>query len=210
MIFGNCLGMAIFLAVAVWGGLHWMDRYTLHGVGVEMPDLKGQSASAALLKLEELGLKGEIVDTGYLESLRGNVIIEQSIKPGDKVKPGRWIELTVNATEARKVALPSDIAGNCSLREAEMRLQALGFTIGEPEYILGDKNWVYEMKVNGRVVPGGAKVSVKAPIVLVVGDGQVEEEYSGGDFFNEEAFGDSAVIPDDMGDKQGGSDDFFE
>lgn len=194
MILGNCLGMVIFLVAAVFGGLYWIDSYTLHGVGVEMPDLKGQNVNVAIKKLEAMGLRGEVSDTGYVENCEGDAVLDQSIRVGEKIKPGRWISLVVNSTQARKVALPADIAGNCSLREAEMKLKARGFRIGPPEYILGDKNWVYEMKVGGRVVSAGTMIAVKTPITLVVGDGEVEEEYSGGDSFYEEAFSDSSLV----------------
>ena len=194
MIVGNCLGMVIFLSVAVFGGLYLIDTYTLHGVSVEMPDLKGQNVNVAIKKLEAMGLRGEVSDTGYVENVDGDAVLDQSIAVGQKVKPGRWVSLVVNSTEVRKVALPADIAGNCSLREAEMKLRARGFRIGPPEYILGDKNWVYEMKVAGHVVSAGTMIAVKTPITLVVGDGEVEEEYSGGDSFYEEAFSDSSLV----------------
>jgi len=193
MIWGNCLGMVVFVVLAVLGGLFWIDNYTAHGSSVEMPDLKGQNITVALRKLEQLGLRGEVVDTGYVERMEGNVVLDQSVLPGTKIKSGRWISFVVNSTRERQVALPADIAGNCSLREAEMKLRARGFRIGQPQYILGDKNWVYEIKVNGRVVSPGTMISVKSPLVLVVGDGQVEEEYSGGDNFYEEAFEDSTA-----------------
>lgn len=209
MICGNCLGMVIFLVVAVLGGLYWIDSYTLHGVGVEMPDLKGQNVNVAIKKLEAMGLRGEVTDTGYVENFDGDAVLDQSVRVGEKIKPGRWINLTVNSTEVRKVALPADIAGNCSLREAEMKLRARGFRIGPPEYILGDKNWVYEMKVAGRIVSAGTMIAVKTPITLVVGDGEVEEEYSGGDSFYEEAFSDSPSV-DENTEKEDKSEDLFE
>ena len=187
----NILGMVLFVVVVILGGLLLIDRYTLHGKYVEMPDLKGENAKVAILKLESLGLKGEVNDTGYVERMAGGVILDQSIRPGDKVKPGRWIYMAVNSTQERRVALPTDIAGNCSMREAEMKLRARGFRIAPPEYILGDRNWVYEIKVNGKVQEPGSMVSVRTPLTLVVGDGQVEEEYSGGDDFYESAFTDS-------------------
>ena len=187
----NILGMVVFVCAVVFGGLWLIDGYTLHGEFVEMPNLKGENAKVAVRKLESLGLKGEVNDTGYVERMAGGVILDQSIRPGDKIKPGRWIYLAVNSTEERRVALPTDIAGNCSMREAEMKLKARGFRIAPPEYILGDRNWVYEIKVNGKVQEPGSMVSVRTPLTLVVGDGQVEEEYSGGDDFYESAFTDS-------------------
>lgn len=195
--------MVLFVMAAIFGGLWLVDDYTLHGKYVEMPDLSGQNLKVAVRKLESLGLRGEVSDTGYVERLPGDVILDQSVRSGARIKPGRWIYLTVNSAEVRQVALPADIAGNCSMREAEMKLRARGFRIGPPELVLGDKNWVYEIKVNGRVVSPGTMVSVKAPITLVVGDGQVEEEYSGGDAYFEEVF-DSVAAENPVADESEG------
>lgn len=107
-------------------------------------------------------------------------VLEQSVKPGMKVKPGRIIELTINADGPRKVALP-DIADNCSRREAEDKLRALGFKLGATEFITGDPEWVYDVTVNGKSVSKGTRISVNSPIVLVVGAGGVEDEYNGND-----------------------------
>ena len=108
----------------------------------------------AIRKLQSLGLEGEVTDTGYVERLPAGAVLEQSIRPGEKVKPGRQLTLTINAAEPRKVALP-DVADNCSRREAEDRLRTLGFRLGAPEYIVGDPDWVYGVKVNGREVAAG-------------------------------------------------------
>ena len=200
VICANVVGMILFVCLIVFGGLWLIDSYTLHGRYVEMPDLHGENAKVAIRKLESLGLKGEVNDTGYVEHLAGGIILDLSIHSGEKIKPGRWIDLAVNSTEERHVALPTDIAGNCSMREAEMKLKARGFRIAPPEYILGDKNWVYEIKVNGRVQEPGSMVSVRTPLTLVVGDGQVVEEYSGGDDFYEAAFDSLAVNVEKEGD----------
>ena len=36
---------------------------------------------------------------------------------------------------------------NSSLRQAEAKLRALGFKITEPEYISGEKDWVYSLSL---------------------------------------------------------------
>ena len=180
MLLGNCLGLAgVFLLCIIGAGI-FLNQYTRHGEAVEIPDLTGQSSEMAIRKLQSLGLEGEVTDTGYVERLPAGAVLEQSIRPGEKVKPGRQLTLTINAAEPRKVALP-DVADNCSRREAEDKLRVLGFKLGATEYIMGDPEWVYGIKVNGRSVPAGTKVSVTTPIVLVVGKGGEEYEYNGND-----------------------------
>ena len=43
-----------------------------------------------------------------------------------------------------------DIMDNSSLRQAEAKLRALGFRVTEPEYISGEKDWVYSVTYKGR------------------------------------------------------------
>lgn len=180
MLLGNCLGLAgVFLLCIIGAGI-FLSQYTRHGEAVEIPDLTGQSSEMAIRKLQSLGLSAEVTDTGYVERLPAGAVLEQSIRPGEKVKPGRQLTLTINAAEPRKVALP-DVADNCSRREAEDRLRTLGFRLGATEYIVGDPDWVYGVKVNGREVAAGTRLSVKTPVTLVVGGGGYEDEYNGND-----------------------------
>ena len=89
---------------------------------------------------------------------------------GSKVKSGRTVYLTVNADSAPKVAIP-DIMDNSSLRQAEAKLRALGFKITEPEYISGEKDWVYSIKYRGRDLKAGEKIPHEAVLTLTVGNG---------------------------------------
>ena len=180
MLLGNCLGLAgVFLLCIIGAGI-FLNQYTRHGEAVEIPDLTGQSSEMAIRKLQSLGLEGEVTDSGYVVRLPAGAVLEQSIRPGEKVKPGRQLTLTINAAEPRKVALP-DVADNCSRREAEDRLRTLGFRLGATEYIGGDPDWGYGVKVNGREVAAGTRLSVKTPVTLVVGGGGYEDEYNGND-----------------------------
>ena len=100
--------------------------------------------------------------------------------PGTKIKPGRTIYLTINSNGSKRIELP-DLADNCSRREAEDKLKTLGFKLGATEFIIGDPDWVYEVKVNGKTVKAGTRISVDLPITLVVGKGGLEDEYNGND-----------------------------
>ena len=176
----NCLGMIIVVVLFFFGALAFIDFYTLHREEVEVPKLTGVSEQIAYSKLKALGLKAEVRDTGYVHKAAPFEVLEQSIKPGTKIKPGRTIYLTINSNGSKRIELP-DLADNCSRREAEDKLKTLGFKLGATEFIIGDPDWVYEVKVNGKTVKAGTRISVDLPITLVVGKGGLEDEYNGND-----------------------------
>ena len=176
----NCLGMILVVVLFFFGTLAFIDFYTLHGEEVEVPKITGVSEQIAYSKLKALGLKAEVRDTGYVHKAAPFEVLEQSIKPGTKIKPGRTIYLTINSNGSKRLELP-DLADNCSRREAEDKLKTLGFKLGATEFIIGDPDWVYEVKVNGKTVKAGTRISVDLPITLVVGKGGLEDEYNGND-----------------------------
>ena len=176
----NCLGMILVVVLFFFGTLAFIDFYTLHGEEVEVPKLTGVSEQIAYSKLKALGLKAEVRDTGYVHKAAPFEVLAQSIKPGTKIKPGRTIYLTINSNGSKRIELP-DLADNCSRREAEDKLKTLGFKLGATEFIIGDPDWVYEVKVNGKTVKAGTRISVDLPITLVVGKGGLEDEYNGND-----------------------------
>lgn len=196
-LWGNCLGMAVASVALVTGTLVFLQYYTHHGEEITVPDLRGQDAEKASLKLRALGLRAEVTDTGYVKALPGNVVLEQSIEQGERVKPGRIVMLTINSSGSPTIALP-DVADNSSRREAETKLKALGFKVTPPEYINGERDWVYGIKVKGRSMNAGARVSIDDPVTLIVGDGHTEEEFNGNDsldylFFGDETLSDTLV-----------------
>lgn len=179
-LFGNCLGIVVVTIVLALASLLFINIYTHHGREVSVPNICGMDQSVAQRKLEALGLRMEVTDTGYVYNAAPFSVLEQNLKPGEKVKPGRIVLITINADGPRQIALP-DIADNCSRREAEDKLRVLGFKLGATEYVQGDPDWVYGIKVNGKNVMAGTRVSVNSPITLVVGSGGSIEEYNGND-----------------------------
>ena len=174
MVWGNGLAMLLFLAIVIWGTMIFLNNYTRHGESIEVPDLRGQKPEAAMMRLESLGLIGVVTDTGYVTTQAPYTLLDQSIAPGKHVKSGRTINLTINANGARPMTIP-DLANNTSVREAEARLKTLGFTLTEHQYISGDRDWVYAVKVRGRDVNAGEKIPVDLPLTLVVGKGTEDD-----------------------------------
>lgn len=156
----------VVIAAAYWGS----DIYTRHGQEVAVPDLKGLTADQAIRRLEALGLEGEIRDSIYNRQLQPDLVCAQTIHAGNYVKVGRVVGLTINSDRAPSLVLP-DIGDNMSVREAEARLKSMGFTLTPPEYIDGEKDWVYSVKYKGYNVSAGTRIEISAPVTLVVGNG---------------------------------------
>jgi len=187
IVVGNCLGVVVATCLLCFAGFYFLQCYTDHGNNVTVPNVRGQRFDIAQKKLRAVGLLCEVSDTGYVDTYIGDVVLEQSIAPGEQVKAGRVVELTINASSARAIALPP-IADNCSRREAEAKLRALGFRSLRIELTPGDKDWVFNVKANGQPAHTGQRISVTTVITLVIGDGKVNEEFNGNDSLDYEYF----------------------
>ena len=175
VVYWNLIAMVLFgiaLCIGLWV---WMLQYTMHGEGVDVPDVKGMIISDAEYALDKLELVTVVVDSAYVREQPAGIVLEQKPVSGSRVKSGREIYLTVNQKQTPTNTIP-DIAGNCSRREAEARLKALGFKIGPMEFVPGDPDWVIALKVNGHEVYSGERVPCDAPVVLVVGNSNMEAE----------------------------------
>ena len=169
IVYWNLIAMAvvsIILLVALW---FWMKSYSHHSESVEVPQIKGMLLADAQYELDKQGLVAVISDSSYNRSLPAGTVLEQTPVPGSHVKTGRNIYLTINTRNVPTLPIP-DIADNCSLREAEAKLKALGFKLGPIEYAPGDKDWVLAVKSKGRIVVAGDRVEIDVPVTLVVGN----------------------------------------
>jgi hypothetical protein len=177
----NLLAMAIVLVLLVVGAKFGIDIYTHHGEAILIPDIRHKSYADAKQILANEGLLIEVTDTGYVRTLPADCILEQSPQPGDKVKSGHVIYVIVNSGNTPTITLP-DIIDNSSVREAIAKLTAMGFKVGPPQYIVGEREWVYGATVNGRHVSAGERIPVGAEVVLQVGNGSRSADDSSIDY----------------------------
>lgn len=199
ILWGNLFVMALVAVLLVMGAWIGLGYYTHHGEEISVPNVVGRLIGDAEYTLEMQGLVAVVVDSTYDHSKPSGAIMVQLPKPGSRVKSGREIYLTINSRESPTIALP-DIADNCSVREAQERLRQLGFRIGPNEEIPGDKDWVYGVKCQGRMVMAGERVPTDAVITLIVGNSR-EEEY---DFGNDSTESTETVVETD------GNEDVFD
>ncbi|MCD7923525.1 MAG: PASTA domain-containing protein [Bacteroides sp.] len=166
----NLVAMIVIVIAVALGTLQWLDSYTRHGEAVVVPNVKGMNLRLAENELDKQSLKSIVIDSSYVKGIPPGAILGQNPAGGSKVKEGRTVYLTINADSAPQVAVP-DIMDNSSLRQAEAKLRALGFKVTDPEYISGDKDWVYSIKYRGRTLQAGEKVPHEAVLTLCVGNG---------------------------------------
>jgi len=161
-------GVVALICVGVKFGI---EIYTHHGESIPIPNVVHKKYDDAARILDDLGLKIVVTDTGYVKKLPADCILEQTPEPGSKVKGGHIVYVIINSAKTPRITIP-DIIDNCSLREAMAKLTAMGFKVGQPQFIPGEQDWVYGILVNGRHVVAGDKVSIEEKLVIQVGNGQ--------------------------------------
>lgn len=166
----NIAAMAAVVAALCFGTKFGLDLYTHHGEEIEVPDVRHKLFSDAEQLLSNRGLAIQVTDTGYVRTLPPDCILEQVTEPGAKVKRGRVIYVIVNSGHSPMITLP-DIIDNNSYREARANLVAMGFKVGPPQYVAGERDWVYGVTCRGRNLHNGEKVSVDEMLTIQVGDG---------------------------------------
>ena len=174
-LWGNLMAMAMVIVALAIGFKFAVDIYTHHGEAVTIPNLTHKTFENSEHVLSQLGLNIEVSDTGYIKTLPPGCILEQYPAPGERVKPGRTVFVTINATHTPTIALP-DVIDNCSLREAMAKLTAMGFKLNPPQFVPGEKDWVYGAISRGQRLSAGDKVSIDAMVTLLVGNGMVGDD----------------------------------
>lgn len=170
-LFWNLIAMALVVILLVVGVNYGLDWYTHHGESIRVPNIEGMRITKAREMMEECGLEIVVTDSGYNKRLPADCVLTQSPGAGLTVKSGHTIYVTINSSNSPSVAIP-DVVDNCSYREAEAKLISLGFKVLPPQYVTGEKDWVYGVSCNGRKVSTGERISIEQPLTLLVGSGQ--------------------------------------
>ena len=180
----NLIAMALVVILLIVGVNYGLDWYTHHGESIRVPNIEGMRIAKAREMMEECGLEIVVTDSGYNKRLPADCVLSQNPGAGLTVKSGHTIYVTINSSNSPSVAIP-DVVDNSSYREAEAKLISLGFKVLPPQYVTGEKDWVYGVLCNGRRVTTGERVSIEQPLTLQIGSGQygADEELNviGGD-----------------------------
>lgn len=107
---------------------------TRHGDFIDVPDLIGKNIQEFESELIELDLQYVISDSGnYNPEYKVNSVLDQLPKANAKVKQGRKIYLTLNASDFEMVQIPK--ITRITARQARKTIESLGFVFGEIEYV---------------------------------------------------------------------------
>lgn len=190
-VWGHVVAVAIVVVLLAIGVRYGLASYTRHGESIVIPNVVHMQYAAAKAKLDSLGIALVVNDTAYFKNLPPDCIIEQAPVMGKRVKPGHTIYITINSAGSPTLVIP-DVIDNGSWREVQARMMSLGFKLGEPQYIPGEREWIYGITVNGRPIKTGDRVSADAKLIFQVGDGtrsatdSIRSEFSQDDFQYEE------------------------
>lgn len=154
----------------------WMNWFTNHNVAVQVPDIVGMKMEEAIQKLDDQGLRFEIIDSVYLEDMKKDAVTEQDPAAGSDVKPNRIIYLVVNALDKPKVKMP--LLVDQSLTLAKVLIKNNGLELGNIEYIYDEigNNLVMKQSINGMEVPAGKMITKGTRIDLVVVKNRKEDD----------------------------------
>lgn len=161
------LGAAFVLLVVSVVSL-FLSVFTQHNKEISVPDFTNFTVSEAEYVAEVRGVRVEVGDSLYVRRLKPGVVCSQNPKPGDKVKKGRRILLTVNTIQPKKVSMPS-LTG-FSLRQAKAELTRNGLLLGKIIYIEDiATNNVLRQTYRGSDIHPGTLITSGSTVNLVVG-----------------------------------------
>ena len=143
-----------------------LNSYTRHGTEVMVPDYTGLDSQEVLNDKSDY-----IISVAYYVYDRGQTpgtVLKQDPHPGEMVKKGRKVYLTVASAEPPKVKMPQ--LQDVSLRQAEIMLKAIGLELGPAIYKPSQyENAVLEQLYKGRTIAPGTEISAGETITLIVG-----------------------------------------
>jgi beta-lactam-binding protein with PASTA domain len=146
---------------------------TRHGDEARVPPLTGQDVRTAMKLLDAQGFDVQ-VDSTYFPDKKPLVVLNQIPDPGDVVKNGRVIFLTVNKSVPPQTPMPNLL--NLSFRSAALILKSnrliLGDTTYRPDIAEGA---ILEQHYQGQAIRPGQMIPQGSRIDLVIGGGLSNE-----------------------------------
>lgn len=142
-----------------------MPAYTNYNEGLTVPDITKMEVGEARQRLQEIGLRYEVVERRANDSYPPDYVLDQNPESSSIVKPDRKVYLTVNSSSTPTMEVPSVV--DLSLRNAQIQLQSQGFEVGAIDYASSR----FQNTVLSQSIPAGTTVETGTAINLVVSDG---------------------------------------
>lgn len=168
---GILVGSSIVIIIAVF---FFLKIYTLHGEGAPVPDFTGLTEQQLQHLIQSEDLRYTIIDSVYIDNAPKGIVVDQTPRPGEKVKKNRNIFFTINAWGEEQIVVPN--LTDYSLRNAQEILESYGLKVGELIYIPSEyTNLVLGQHHDGKPIEPGILLRKGATIDLLVGRGLSNE-----------------------------------
>ncbi len=167
------VGYHILLALVVTAVIFiltilFLRLFTRHGREIEMPSYMGQSAEELTQRGRSEGFVFVVSDELYENGAEPGTVLKQNPLPGEKVKHGRKVYLTVAAAEPPTIKMLE--LRDLSLRQAQIMIESQGLVLDRViEKPSPYENVVLEVLYKGHSIAQGTPIKQGEKITLVVG-----------------------------------------
>ena len=167
------LGFHILLAIGVTAVIFvltilFLRLFTRHGHEIEMPSYAGRSAQELTQEGRSEGFVFVVNDELYENGATPGTVLKQNPLPGEKVKRGRKVYLTVAAAEPPTISMLE--LRDLSLRQAQIMIESQGLVLDRIiEKPSPYENVVLEVLYRGHSIASGTPIKQGERITLVVG-----------------------------------------
>ena len=164
----NVLLAAVLVAAFVLLTNVMLALITQHNREIPVPDFTNMTLQEARKAGSQAGVKVVMADSIYVKRLKPGVVYLQTPNPGDHVKRGRRIRVTINTTVPKEVVMPSLVG--YSMRQAKAELIRSGLVLGRLIYVRDiATNNVLRQQRGGVDIKAGTHLASGTTINLVVG-----------------------------------------
>ncbi len=146
----------------------FLRLFTRHGHEIEMPSYAGKSAQELTQNGRSEGFVFVVNDELYDSKAAPGTVLKQNPLPGEKVKRGRKVYLTVAAAEPPTIKMLE--LRDLSLRQAQIMIESQGLVLDRIiEKPSPYENVVLEVLYKGHAIAQGTPIKQGEKITLVVG-----------------------------------------
>jgi beta-lactam-binding protein with PASTA domain len=146
----------------------FLRLFTRHGREIEMPSYAGRSAQELTQSGRSEGFVFVVNDELYENGATPGTVLKQNPLPGEKVKRGRKVYLTVAAAEPPTIKMLE--LRDLSLRQAQIMIESQGLVLDRViEKPSPYENVVLEVLYKGHSIAQGTPIKQGEKITLVVG-----------------------------------------
>lgn len=167
--FFDHLVMAFLIVVLlVFGAYALLNAATKHGEELVVPDLSNMTVEEAIEVAKSNKMVVEVKDSVYVKRMKRGAVYRQNPAPGNLVKSGRRIAVTINAQNAKQITMPNLFGA--SMRQAKAELLSRGLLLGKLVYVKDiATNNVLKQLYRGEEIQPGEMIDSESVIDLVLG-----------------------------------------